>query len=137
MCSSDLAQGEQRIQLEELAVMTGNRITPTATVRVSIDGLSSLGNAVGVGPVDAAAKALRIAIDPNLRLSRYGLKAITGGTDALAHATIEFEDERGGRFHGEAIDEDVILASVRAMVKGANRALSARRSSAQEKRTEG
>ncbi|MBN1417829.1 MAG: 2-isopropylmalate synthase [Planctomycetes bacterium] len=133
----DLAQGEQRIQLEELAVMTGNRITPTATVRVSIDGIVSLGNAVGVGPVDAASKALRIAIDPSLRLSRYGLKAITGGTDALAHAMIEFEDEEGTRFHGEAIDEDVIMASVRAMVKGANRAVTARRLPGNEKRADG
>jgi hypothetical protein len=85
----------------------------------------------GVGPVDAAAHALqqilKSQVDETLRLSEYGLKAITGGTDALAHARITFVDGEGRGFRGAAIDGDVILASVHAMVQGANRALIARK----------
>ena len=85
--------------------------------------------------MDAASNALRNILDqligPSLRLKEYGLKAITGGTDALANASICFEDEIGNQFRGEAIDEDVILASVMAMVKGANRAMNYRKHFAQ------
>ena len=77
--------------------------------------------------VDAASVAMKqilhAELDKRLALLSYGLKAITGGTDALAHAHISWSDPEGNRFHGEAIDADVILASVHAMVKGANRAL--------------
>ncbi len=124
---SDLASDEQSIALEELSVMTGNRITPCAVVKLMVNGMPSVSTATGVGPVDAAATALRTAVDPNLKLVEYGLKAITGGTNALAHASIRFEDETGRQFIGDAVGEDVIVTSVAAMVKGANRAVNARR----------
>ncbi len=124
---NDLRPEEQLLTLEEVSVMTGNGFTPSATLKVKIEEREVLGTGTGVGPVDAASTALKRIIHdnigPTLRLKEYGLKAITGGTDALAHASICFEDEIGNQFRGEAIDEDVIMASVRAMVKGANRAL--------------
>ncbi|HAK93533.1 MAG TPA: 2-isopropylmalate synthase [Planctomycetes bacterium] len=124
---SDLASDEQSITLEELSVMTGSRITPCAVVKLKVGGKESVSTATGVGPVDAAARALRTAVDPDLRLVEYGLKAITGGTNALAHASIRFEDAAGRQFIGDAVGEDVIVTSVAAMVKGANRAVNARR----------
>ena len=124
---ADLSDDEQIIVLQELGVMTGNRTTPCAIVKLKIEGKEVISTAHGVGPVDAAAKALCKAVDPDLKLIEYGLKAITGGTDALAHASIRFEDPWGRQFVGDAVDEDVIVASVTAMVRGANRALNARR----------
>lgn len=124
---SDLSSDEQSITLEELSVMTGSRITPCAVVKLKVGGKESVCTSIGVGPVDAAARALRTAVDPDLRLVEYGLKAITGGTNALAHASIRFEDTAGRQFVGDAVGEDVIVTSVAAMVKGANRAVNARR----------
>ena len=80
---------------------------------------------------------LSSSLGEHLALKEFGLKAITGGTDALAHARIRFEDESTVSFRGEANASDVILASVHAMVKGANRALNHQRrrsQSAQEKK---
>ena len=122
-----LSSDERTISLEELSVMTGNRVTPCAMVKLVVGGASVVGTSTGVGPVDAAAKALRSAVDPDLKLVEYGLKAITGGTDALAHASIRFEDKAGRQFLGAAVGEDIIVTSVMAMVKGANRAINARR----------
>jgi len=124
---ADLSSDEQTIVLQELSVMTGNRVTPCAMINLKIDDREVIGTAVGVGPVDAAAKALQKAIDPKLRLVEYSLKAITGGTDALAHASIRLEDAEGRQYVGDAVGEDVIVASVMAMVKGANRAMNAQK----------
>lgn len=124
---TDLYSDEPSIVLEELSVMTGNRATPCAMVKLRINDEPVEGTATGVGPVDAASKALRIAVDPELKLTEYGLKAITGGTDALAHASIRLEDAAGNQYLGDAVDEDVIVSSVKAMVKGANRAVNARK----------
>jgi 2-isopropylmalate synthase len=124
---ADLSDDEQTITLEELSVMTGNHITPCAMVKVTISGDVSVSTAHGVGPVDAAARAIKQAVDPELKLVEYGLKAITGGTDALAHASIRFEDASGRQYVGDAVNEDVIYASVMAMVRGANRAVNAKR----------
>ncbi len=128
---TDLAPEEQLLGMKEFSVMTGNGFTPSATIKLTIEGKEVVGTAVGVGPVDAASHALQAILNsnigPQLQLKEYGLKAITGGTDALAHASICFEDEIGNQFRGEAIDKDVILASVHAMVKGANRAINFRK----------
>ena len=124
----DLTPDEIVILLKEVSVMTGNGFTPSATIKLEIDGKEVIGTGTGVGPVDAASQALqdmlRAHVGPHLELCEYGLKAITGGTNALAHAHIRFADQDGTRFRGEAIGEDVILASVHALLKGANRALS-------------
>ncbi|OIO64791.1 2-isopropylmalate synthase [Candidatus Woesearchaeota archaeon CG1_02_57_44] len=119
---SALSPKEDRIKLDELSVFTGNRVTPSSTVGVSIDGQRHIGSATGVGPVDAAAKALKSVIGPGFLLKEYNLKAITGGTDALANVAIKMEDEEHNVFTSEAVDEDVIMASVKAMIKGANKA---------------
>src|SRR5690606_27498039 len=126
---------EVLLELREVSVMTGNDFTASAVIKLSIEGKEALETGTGVGPVDAASCALKNLlekhVDERLQLSEYGLKAITGGTDALAHAHIQFRDEHGQAFRGEAIHSDVILASVEAMVKGANRALNIRRRLAQ------
>ena len=128
---NDLTPEEQLLSLKEVSVMTGNGFTPSATIKLLLEGKEVLGTGTGVGPVDASAHALVSIVSAHLgsslRLAEYGLKAITGGTDALAHASIRFEDESQNLFRGEAIDADVIIASVQAMVKGANRAMNFRK----------
>ena len=122
-----LRADEQLITLREVSVMTGNGFTPSAVVKLEIRGEEAVGTGVGVGPVDAASVALQEALETHVgaefELCEYGLKAITGGTNALANAHIRFADKDGNKYRGEAIGEDVILASLHAMVKGANRAL--------------
>ena len=110
--------------------MTGNGFTASATIKLKINEEELIGTGTGVGPVDASSHALQEILSahfgPELELSDYGLKAITGGTNALAHAHIQFTDQGENRFRGDAVDKDVILASIHAMVKGANRALNHR-----------
>ena len=79
----------------------------------------------GVGPVDAAMKAIQKIISPlaNVRLKEYRLEAITGGSDALAEVMIKVEDGEGNIVSASAAREDVVMASVEAMIEGINKIL--------------
>jgi len=118
-----LSKQEDIIKLDELLVKTGNKITPSSTVSLIIGGKKKVKTAKGVGPVDASSKAINSLVGPSINLKEYNLKAITGGTDALANVSIKLEDQNKNIFASEAVDEDVIMASVKAIIKGANKAL--------------
>jgi 2-isopropylmalate synthase len=126
-----IPETEQTIKLEELTVMCGMNVTPTATVRLKIkqdnEWTEHIASANGVGPVDAACNALSEAFTRffkkigKVRLAEYNLEAITGGTDALGHVRVRLEDNRGFLVDARATHEDIVLSSVQAMINGLNR----------------
>jgi hypothetical protein len=120
---------EQPVDLGELAVMTGTNMTPTASVRLIVDKKSFSSAETGVGPVDAAMRAIqRVTMDlVNVRLKEYRLEALTGGSDAVAEVVIRVEDKDGNEVSARAANEDVVKASVDAMIQGINRLLTKRR----------
>lgn len=121
--AGDLAKEERIVILDELNVNTGNKITPIASVKLKIKDEVKVGQAKGVGPVDAVCNAIGTVVGPNIKLKEYNLKAITGGTNALAEVIIKVEDKNGNIFNAEAVDEDVIMASTKAFIQGINKAL--------------
>ncbi len=120
---------EKVVSLEDFSVMTGVRVVPTASIRVTIDGKSYVGSDTGVGPVDSALKAIQKATDSfgEIRLKEYRLEAITGGSDALAEVRIKVEDSKGIAASASAAGEDIVVASVEAMLDGINKVLFKRR----------
>lgn len=111
------------VELKEVTVTTGNTITPTASVKLTLRGEERIGSATGVGPVDAAIGAIRNVMGEiaGLRLKEYHLDAITGGSNALAEVTVKLEDERGNLYIAKGVREDVVIASVDAMINGINK----------------
>jgi isopropylmalate/citramalate/homocitrate synthase-like protein len=124
-----LPKEEKVVELKEVTVTTGSTITPTASVRLSIRGEERTGSATGVGPVDAAIAAIRNVMGEisGLRLKEYHLDAITGGSDALAEVTVKLEDEKGNLYIAKGVREDVVIASVDAMINGINRYFAGRK----------
>jgi len=113
---------EPSIMLEEVSVMTGNRVTPTATVKAIVDGKEMVGARIGVGPVDAAINAVHEIIGgAETQLRTFKIESISGGTDALAEVIIGVEDGKGNIVTARAAREDIVLASVEAMVSAMNR----------------
>lgn len=122
---------EKSIELQELTVVCGMNVTPTATVKLKIkhgDVWSEhIASAIGVGPVDAACNALSKAFTRyfvkigKVKLAEYNLEAITGGTDALGHVRVRLQDDRGFLVDARATHEDIVLSSVLAMINGLNR----------------
>ena len=110
------------ILLEELSVMTGNRITPTATVKAVVDGTMKIGARIGTGPVDAAINAVHDVLGgTDVQLRTFRIDAITGGTDALADVVIGVEDSDGNMVTARAARGDIVIASVEAMISAINR----------------
>lgn len=118
--------GEEKIvDLCDMAVVTGIKVIPTASVRLVLDGKEYIAAETGVGPVDAALKAIQ-KLTSNLekiRLSEYRLEAITGGSNAVAEVVIKVEDEKGNIVSARAAREDIVMASVEAMINGINKCL--------------
>jgi 2-isopropylmalate synthase len=118
-------QEEKIVDLGDLAVMTGIKVIPTASVRLVLDGKDYIAAETGVGPVDAVLKAIQ-KLTHNLAkisLKEYRLEAITGGSNAVAEVVIKVEDETGHIISARAAREDIVMASVEAMINGINKCL--------------
>jgi 2-isopropylmalate synthase len=116
---------EKIVDLCDLAVVTGIKVIPTASVRLVLDGKEYIAAETGVGPVDAVLKAIQ-KLTSNLakiRLNEYRLEAITGGSNAVAEVVIKVEDEEGHIVSARAAREDIVMASVEAMINGINKCL--------------
>lgn len=115
-------QKEPKVRLEELTVVAGNTVTPTASVKLKLNDLEKLEAGTGVGPVDAAVNAVKRALCgvADVRLEEYHVDAITGGTSALVEVwvTMALADRK---ITARGAGADIIMASVEAVLEGINR----------------
>ncbi len=90
-----------------------------------INGKEKETSSIGVGPVDAALNAIQTLVKgtTNIQLEEYHIEAITGGTDALAEVFVITSDEENNKATGRATREDVIMASVDAVLNSINKIL--------------
>jgi 2-isopropylmalate synthase len=116
---------KRRIELQDLLVVTGNRTTPTATVRLIIDSKEYKSSDFGVGPIDAVLKAIQNIVGDvaKFKLVDFKLDAITGGSDALANVTVKLMDHHGRIISANGVREDIVMAGVDAVINAANRLL--------------
>ena len=114
---------EDRIKLDELTIVSGNKVMPTASVKITIDGEEILNAGVGLGPVDAAINAIKsLEIFSDVDLIEYHVDSITGGTDAFIDVIIKLQ--KGDKVVSARWTEpDIINASVKAYIAGVNRLL--------------
>lgn len=115
---------EKKIALKELSIVSGNKVIPTASVKLEIDNNDILIADVGVGPVDAAIGAVKKGISDfaDIELVEYHVDAITGGTDAFIDVVVKLKlDEQ--IISARGTQPDIINASVEAYLNGANRLL--------------
>ena len=115
-------QMEPKVKLQEVTVVAGNTVTPTASVKLQLNGTEKLEAGTGVGPVDAAINAVKRAISgvADVRLEEYHVDAITGGTNAVVEVwvTMAMADRK---ITARGADADIIIASIEAVLEGINR----------------
>lgn len=115
--------------LEYLSVTSGNKMVPTATVRLTRrtgkkkaeEVLQDAG--IGDGPVDAALKAIDRLTQTRGRLIDYSLRAVSQGKDALGEVTVKVDFGSKELVTGKGASTDVIEASARAYLNAVNRFL--------------
>ena len=115
---------KDRIKLNEVTIVSGNKVMPTASVKLTVDGEEVLNAGVGIGPVDAAINAVNsLDIFDDIDFIEYHVDAITGGTDALIDVIIKLQ--KGDKIiSARRTEPDIINASVKAYISGVNRLLS-------------
>ncbi len=113
----------KRIELRECSVLTGMSITPTAVVAIDVDGENRRGSHIGVGPIDAALKAIRSVVSDKISLKEYNLSAITGGSDSLCEVVIkvQYNSDHDVMSVGKAVGSDIVQTSVDAAVEAIDR----------------
>jgi 2-isopropylmalate synthase len=76
----------------------------------------------GNGPIDAFFKALRAVGIDNYRFVSYDEQAVSAGSDSKALAYIQIKDHDGQTFFGAGMDDDISVASIKAIIAALNRA---------------
>jgi 2-isopropylmalate synthase len=114
---------EEKFKLYDFHIVTGMNIIPTAVIRLNTNGKDFIASEIGVGPVDAALKAIqKIAREiADIKIREYRLDSITGGSDALAEVSVKVEDKNGNVVSARKSGEDVVVASVQAMMDAINK----------------
>ncbi len=110
------------VKIEQLVVTTGDRIAPMASVKATVRGRERVEAQVGVGPVDAAFRAVRRMIDDEIKLeiAHFHVDAVTGGSHATVRVEVTLEDEAGNRSSASAANPDIVVASVDALITATN-----------------
>lgn len=110
-------------KLVSFYIMSGNKVTPSATVSLKHEGKVLAANSTGDGPVDACYNAAEKIINLKARLVNYNLSAVTSGKDALGEVSVRLKI--GPReVNGRGASTDVIEASLMAYLDALNRAIS-------------
>lgn len=119
----EVAREKKLVELIEFTVTTGNKVTPTSSIKLRFKDTELTGEDTGVGPVDASLNAVRSVIKDieDIKLTEYNLEAITGGSNAIAEVLVKLEDKSGHVVSGRAAREDIVTASIEAMISGINR----------------
>lgn len=114
------------IVLKDAKIEISSNSLAKANLVLEIENKIQYVNSSGLGPVDAACNALISITSPAMKLKEYNLKAITGGTNALGDVFVIIEDN-GREFKSRAVNQDIVMASIYAIIKGMNKALYERR----------
>ena len=99
---------------------SGTHLIPTATVQIKVDGKECKQAEFGDGPVDAAFRAIRAALDSQSKLLRFEVSAITSGSDAQGEVSVRLKDKEHVVL-GKGSSTDILVASAKAYVNALNK----------------
>ena len=110
-----------KFRLNHLRVVSSDiGMSPTAMLKMEIDGVEHQYAGFGEGPIDAIFKSIAHVANRNPKLENYHVNAITGGSDALGEVMVRLS--MGNKTAvGRGTHPDVMVASARAYVNALNR----------------
>ncbi len=124
LMENELNTNVQTYSLDFFQVLSGTDAIPTATVKIKKmengDETIIMESALGDGPVDAAYKAIDKALDFQVKLVDYNIRAVTSGGSALGEVMVSLSKD-GKKVFDHGSSTDVVDASVRAYLDGINK----------------
>lgn len=110
----------QKVKLDLIQVICGNKNIPTATVKISVSGKIKEAVATGDGPIDAGFNAIDKCIGKKYKLIQFLIQAATIGSDAVAKVNISIEHNRK-TFIGVGTNTDTIVAAALSYIDAINK----------------
>jgi 2-isopropylmalate synthase len=110
----------QVYKLKDLVISTGLNKPHIAQVKLVIGDKLRSKKTNGDGPVDAAYKAIAELTGTKSTLTKFEVKSITGGMDAMGEVSVIVE-ENGRTVRGYGADTDIIVASAKAYLNALNK----------------
>ncbi len=107
-------------QLVSLAVTSGTKIAPKATVAIKSKGKALEKTSSGDGPVDACYKAIDQMVKVKGELLDYSIQSVTHGKDALGEVTVKVRIQ-GKKYIGHGSSTDILEASAKAYLNAINK----------------
>ena len=105
----------------DFEVKTSKYQEAAASIKIKYGEKELIGQAKGVGAVDAIITAIKNSIREHdkleVRLTDYNVEIFTGGVEATVKVVMKAEDKKGNRIIAQATSPDVIVASVTAFEK--------------------
>ncbi|MCE5284479.1 MAG: 2-isopropylmalate synthase [Pelosinus sp.] len=77
----------------------------------------------GNGPIDAFFSAIKTLDMPDYELVSYDEQAVSSGAKSKALSFIQLKDEQGKAHFGAGLDDDISIASIKAIISAINRAV--------------
>ena len=102
---------------------TGSDHSVRCKADILIDGKPHQLQGAGNGPINAFMTAMKEELVPDFRLLSFSQHSLQKGSGAESVAYIEIETPVGFSFFGAAMDTNIELASIKALVSALNRAL--------------
>ena len=116
----ETARIPEKYELMYMNVTSSSMAVPHATVKMKVNGEELIENASGDGMVDACYKAIAQIAQMDLKLERYSVKSITGGTDAQGEVSCLLR-KNGASVNGQGSHTDIIMASALAFTNALNK----------------
>lgn len=120
LVSEEISRIPEIFGLVDLSTFSGVHIEPTAILKVNVAGNVVEQTGHGDGPVDAAYKAIAAITGTKSNLTKFEVKGITGGTDALGEVVVTVEED-GKTVRGHGADTNIIVAAAKAYLVALNK----------------
>jgi 2-isopropylmalate synthase len=118
--SEQIEKGTQAFILDYFSIQSGNKVVPTAAVKVNIDGILVEEAATGDGPVDAIFKAIDRVTKIKTKLTEFTVQAVTPEKSAMGEVSVSIQIDKG-IYVGRGASTDILEASAKAYINALNR----------------
>ena len=115
-------QSRSPFALESFRTETPSENEVKCIAQVAVDGVPYTLKGTGNGPINAFVRAMQEELVPEFSLVSYAEHSLSRGAAAEAIAYIQIETPSGDQFFGAAIDVNINVASIKAILSALNRA---------------